>query len=86
MTLRAIAIDKLQKLPDSLLRQVSDFIDFLTYKHQTQPKDNAFQYTFAETWAGWFESVDQLKVGPTESVDDYQQHLLSKYRKQGLEL
>lgn len=86
MTIREIAINKLQKLPDSLLRQVSDFIDFLTYKRQTQPQVDAFQNTFAETWTGWFESVDQLQVGSTEPVGDYQQHLLSKYRKQGLEL
>ena len=86
MKIREIAIDKLQKLPNSLLRQVSDFIDFLTYKHQAQPNINAVQNTFAETWAGWVESVDQFKVGPNESVGDYQKHLPSKYRKQGLEL
>lgn len=49
MKIREIAIDKLQKLPNSLLRQVSDFIDFLTYKHQAQPNINAVQNTFAET-------------------------------------
>lgn len=86
MTIRESAIDKLQKLPNPLLRQVSDFIDFLTYKHQVRLQADTFQNTSAETWAQWFEAVDQLQVNSTESVDDYQQHLLSKYRKQGLEL
>lgn len=87
MTIRESAIDKLQKLPDSLLRQVNDFIDFLTYKHQTRPEINTAQtISTTETWTRWFESVDQLQVNSTEAVGDYQQHLLSKYRQQGLEL
>ena len=86
MTIRKIAIDKLQKLPDSLLRQVNDFIDFLTYRYQARIAVDAHQNAFAEKWARWFEAVDHLSITSTESVGDYQQHLLSKYRKQGLEL
>jgi hypothetical protein len=44
------------------------------------------QNTVAEKWAQWFDAVDHLPVTPTESIGDYQQHLLAKYRKQGLEL
>lgn len=40
----------------------------------------------AEAWVRWFESVDRLEVIPTESANDYQKLLLSKYRQQGLEL
>jgi hypothetical protein len=86
MTIRKNAIDKLKKLPDSLLPQVSDFIDFLIYRYQTPPTVDTHQNTVAEKWAQWFDAVDRLPMRPTESIGDYQQHLLAKYRKQGLEL
>ncbi|MFP4101033.1 DUF2281 domain-containing protein [Coleofasciculus sp.] len=34
MTIRETTIAKLQQLPEPLLHQVSDFIDFLRYKQQ----------------------------------------------------
>ncbi|WP_204138123.1 hypothetical protein [Halomicronema sp. CCY15110] len=86
MTIRETAIAKLQKLPNSLLPQVSDFIDFLMYRRQPSTITNDHPDELAETWASWFESVDQLEIPPPSSVRDYQQHLLSKYRQQGLEL
>ena len=86
MTIRETAIAKLQQLPAPLLQQVSDFIDFLTCKHQHSAIDSNNRDTFAETWTQWFESVDRLPVKSTKPVSDYQQHLLVKYRKQGLEL
>lgn len=40
-----------------------------------------------EAWAKWFESVEQLEATSTETlVKEYQQLLLNKYRKKGLEL
>jgi len=86
MTIREIAIAKLQQLPDSLLQQVTDFIDFLMYRRQPSTIANNHPDELAEAWARWFESVDHLEVTSTNSVSDYQQHLLSKYRQQGLEL
>jgi hypothetical protein len=83
--MRETAIAKLQQLPDSLLQQVSDFIDFLIYRrHSTVIDDHRDE--LAEAWTRWFESVDHLEVTSTDSVSNYQQHLLSKYRQQGLEL
>ncbi|NET40060.1 MAG: DUF2281 domain-containing protein [Cyanothece sp. SIO1E1] len=86
MTIRETAITKLQQLPESLLQQVIDFIDFLTYSRQYSAAVDENQNTLVETWAQWFKSVDHLQVTPTKTVSDYQQHILSKYRKQGLEL
>ena len=86
MNIRETAIAKLQQLPDSLLQQVSDFIDFLTYRRQHIAAVDEHNNALTETWIRWFNSVDHLQFTPTETVSDYQQHLLSKYRKQGLEL
>ncbi|MBE9070386.1 DUF2281 domain-containing protein [Leptolyngbya cf. ectocarpi LEGE 11479] len=86
MTIREITIAKLQQLPSVLLQEVNDFIDFLSYKHQPWTKTKEPQASITETWAQWFTAVDHLPIKTTESAGDYQQHLLSKYRKQGLEL
>ncbi|MEM6256371.1 MAG: hypothetical protein AAF821_25950 [Cyanobacteria bacterium P01_D01_bin.156] len=86
MTIREIAIAKLQHLPDALLQQVNDFIDFLTYKRQPWAKSGGYQAAVTETWTQWFTAVDHLQSKTTEPPNDYREHLLSKYRKQGLEL
>jgi hypothetical protein len=87
MTIRETALVKLQRLPDSLLQQVSDFIDFLSYrKLQDDSAVDCGSEELSEKWTQWFEGVDHLPAIPTQSADDYQQHLLLKYRKQGLEL
>jgi hypothetical protein len=36
MTIRETAISKLHQLPESLLQEVTDFIDFIAHKHQSQ--------------------------------------------------
>jgi hypothetical protein len=86
MTIRETAIAKLQQLPESLLQQVSEFIDILTDKQQRSIAINHHEGETSQAWARWFESVDRLEVTPTESASDYQQLLLAKYRQQGLEL
>lgn len=86
MTIRETAIAKLQQLPESLLQEVSDFIDLLTDGQQHSTAINHREGERAEAWARWFESVDRLEVTPTESLSDYQKFLLTKYRQQGLEL
>ena len=86
MTIREATIAKLQQLPESLLQQVSDFIDILTGRQQHSPAINNPQGELAEVWARWFESVDHLEATLTEGVSDYQQILLTKYQQQGLEL
>jgi hypothetical protein len=86
MTIREATIAKLQQLPEPLLKQVSDFIDLLTERKQRSIDINNSEGEPSKAWALWFESVDQLEVIPTKPASDYQQLLLSKYRKQGLEL
>jgi hypothetical protein len=86
MTIRETTIAKLQQLPESLLQQVNDFIDLLTDRQiQSTAIDNSDDQ-LSEAWTRWFEAVDRLEITPTESVNNYQQLLLSKYRQQGLEL
>lgn len=86
MMTREATIAKLQQLPESLLQQVSDFIDVLTDRQQRSPAIDHSKGESAEAWARWFESVDRLEVSPIESASNYQQLLLTKYRQQGLEL
>jgi len=86
MTLRETAIVKLEQLPEPLLQEISDFIDFITHKHQAKLAEYQPEDHLSEAWADWFKGVDRLEVTPTEPSIHYQQLLLNKYRKQGLEL
>lgn len=86
MKIRETTIAKLQQLPEPLLQQVSDFIDFLNYKQQQSNIDGSPQGELAEAWARWFDAVEHLEATPIESTSDYQKLMLSKYRQQGLEL
>ncbi|WNZ44524.1 hypothetical protein Q2T42_22250 [Leptolyngbya boryana CZ1] len=80
------AISRLKQLPESLLQQVSDFIDVLTDEQvQNTVIDNP-DAQLSKAWVQWFEAIDRIEITPTESDSDYQQLLLSKYRQQGLEL
>jgi Protein of unknown function (DUF2281) len=86
VTIRKTTITKLQQLPESLVQEVSDFIDFVIYKHQSIAGNDPSQNDAAETWANWFEAVDRLDVISTDPASSYQQLLLNKYRQQGLDL
>ena len=86
MGIRQSAIAKLQQLPESLLPEVDNFIDFVLHKHQSETANEDQQDDIAQAWEKWFEAVDNLEVNPTEPTSEYQQLLLNKYRKQGLEL
>ncbi len=86
MSIRQNAISKLQQLPESLLPEVNNFIDFVIHKHQSEAINEKQQDEIVKAWDTWFEAVEQLEVKPTEPFSEYQQLLLNKYRKQGLEL
>ncbi len=86
MSIRDTAISKLEKLSEPLVQEVSDFIDFIVHKHQTNFDANQPAEPIVESWSQWFETVDNLDVIPSESVSNYQHLLLEKYRQQGLEL
>ena len=76
MSIRDIAIAKLQQLPESALPEVSDFIDLVMHKHQSKIADSKTQDDIAKAWAKWFEEVDRLEVRTTEPANEYQQLLL----------
>ena len=82
MTIRDIATAKLQELPESLLQEVNDFIDFVTIKHQRSSISSS--QDLAQRWQHWFEEVENLEVSPVEQKGEYQELLLNKYRQQGL--
>jgi hypothetical protein len=86
MTIREVAIAKIQQLPESLLQETNDFIDAITRQAADAPSQGAG----SEAWIRWFEMTDRLEITPTpapnEPQDEYQQHLLSKYQNQGLSL
>ena len=42
--------------------------------------------TMSDAWEKWVEEVEQLPLLPKSTQSEYQQHLIEKYRKQGLEL
>ena len=86
MNIRQNAIAKIQQLPESLLPEVNNFIDFVIHKYQSGKVNEKQQDDVAKAWEKWFEAIDHLEVKPTEPVSEYQQLLFKKYRKQGLEL
>lgn len=85
MTLRETTIAKLQQLPESILHEVNNFIDFMLFKHQREAVSES-EEDIAATWAKWFEAVEQLEISAIEPSSDYPNFLLDKYRQQGLDL
>ncbi|WP_019498090.1 hypothetical protein [Pseudanabaena sp. PCC 6802] len=86
MAIREATIAKLQHLPESILQEVSDFIDFVMLKHKCEKNNDESQENISQAWTQWFESVERLEVSPTKLTSEYQQLLLNKFRQQGLEL
>jgi len=84
MNSREAAIAKLQQLSEPSLEKANQLLDSLL---QEQHKQNSpSQETFKAKWEKWFAQVDQLEVSPNSSPDEYEQHLVSKYRQQGLDV
>ncbi len=59
MTIRELAIAKLQQLPESFLPEISDFIDCVMHKHQYRIAEPKLPDDIAKAWAKWFEEVDR---------------------------
>jgi exosome complex RNA-binding protein Rrp42 (RNase PH superfamily) len=49
---------------------------------ESEPEDEKL----AVRWQKWFEQVEQLSLLENSEKGDFQQHLVEKYRKQGLVL
>lgn len=58
MTIRETAIAKIQQLPDSLVQQIIDFIDFIARNHPGKTAIDSFEGDRSEAWARWFEATD----------------------------
>jgi hypothetical protein len=90
VTIRETAIAKIQRLPDSLVQEIIDFIDFITRDRQAKTAIDLLEGDRSEAWARWFEAADGLErtpeTTPTAPTSEYQQRLLSNYRQQGLDL
>ena len=90
MTIRETAIAKIQQLPDALVQEIIDFIDSITHNHQARIASYSPEGDRSEAWTRWFQVTDSLEITaettPTAPTSEYQQHLLSKYRQQGLDL
>lgn len=86
MTIRETAIAKIQQLPESLVQEIIDFIDFITRNRQTKAAIDSLEGDRSGDWTQWFESTDSLDITPTAPTNEYQQRLLSKYQRQGLDL
>ncbi len=50
MTIRETAIAKVQQVPESLLQEISDFIDFITHNHQVKVASHPLESDRAEAW------------------------------------
>ncbi|MEN9519011.1 MAG: hypothetical protein RLZZ381_1599 [Cyanobacteriota bacterium] len=86
MTIRETAITKLNQLPESLVQEVNDFIDFIAQKHQSQIVESKPESTPEKTWSQWFRTVDALEVSPPQPNSKFSELLIDKYRQQGLDL
>ncbi|RUR80939.1 hypothetical protein ACF3DV_06245 [Chlorogloeopsis fritschii PCC 9212] len=69
MSVHDQAIAKMRLLPDSLVQEVNDFIDFLLWKHSG--KDSSL----------WFESKEYIEMAESDfsdylsNLEDYENHL-----------
>jgi len=84
MSSREAAIAKLQQLSEASLEKANQLLDSLLEEQHKQ--NSPSQETLKAKWEKWFAEVDGLKVSPDSSSDAYEQHLVNKYRQQGLDI
>ncbi|WP_413171805.1 hypothetical protein [Anabaena azotica] len=70
MTTRESVVNKLQKLPSSLLSRVDEFLDFLIAQQQDQGVNVQSEDTLTDRWKQWFEAVDLLSVSTHQPQDN----------------
>lgn len=86
MAIREMTMAKLNQLPDVLLGEGDDFIDFLAMKYSAEIVGVDASVLIAERWEKWIEETHRLEVSSTEVNSSYGKLLQDKYRKQGLDL
>jgi chemotaxis regulatin CheY-phosphate phosphatase CheZ len=86
MNSREAAIAKLQQLSEPSLEKANQLLDSLLKEQHNQNQNTSSQETLKAKWEKWFTKVDQLEVSPNSSSEEYEQHLVNKYRQQGLDV
>ncbi len=86
MTIRDLAIAKLQQLSEPLLQEVNNYMDSVIHKHYPTTDDSQQGENLVAAWEKWFDEVDRLEVTTPKTTNEYQSLLLQKYRQQGLTL
>jgi hypothetical protein len=79
---RKLTID----LPDTVLTGEYEVVVILNHRSAVADEGDDRADPIARRWEKWFEQVDQLPLLDNPEEGDFQQHLIEKYRKQGLEL
>lgn len=69
VTIREIAIAKLQQLPESLVQEIIDFIDFITRNRQAKAAIDSLEGDRSGGWSRWFEATDSLESVRSLSSD-----------------
>jgi hypothetical protein len=81
MNVREMMISKLDQLPDELVQEVNEFVDFMIYKNRLEIIENKSEPKFAEKWLKWFEDVNKLNVNLHQTTKTYSQLLIDKYHQ-----
>ncbi|MEG5067290.1 hypothetical protein QUB33_27190 [Microcoleus sp. B3-A4] len=71
MTIPDIAFAKLQRLPESFLPEINDFLDFVMHNHQNRIAEPKLPDDIAKAGAKWFEEVDRLEVMTNEPDSEF---------------
>ncbi len=64
MTIRETVIAKIQQLPESLVQEIIDFIDFIAHNHQAKTAIDLLEGDLSGDWSRWFEATDSLEIPP----------------------
>lgn len=70
MNLQDKAIGKIRQMPESLIQEVSDFIDFLLMKHSSK------------NWESWLQFSESLEIVESDfseylsNLEDYEERLV----------
>lgn len=75
MTIRESAIAKIQQLPESLVQEIIDFIDFITRNRQAKTAIDSLEGDRAKVWVHWFEAVDGLEICPRKPTNNTNQRI-----------
>lgn len=80
------------QLPDEVQTGEYEMILVLSSRSQTEAEaassvnPNNSESTLDDAWEAWVQEVEQMPLSPTPTEGEYQQHLIEKYQKQGLDL